>query len=865
MSHSTAPGNGSPVWRIERFELIFYNARHRRWQYFIEDPGQSATAGARSPSEASVHRQQMPRLLSTLRRVISDAVSTEASIQIPPLGHSPTIVIKQPDFKDWSHRKNAYLDYLLYTATSEGLDDDVMMALSTLTAKLKSGESVIPVEGHVAHALLSLLPIKEEWDTWGCFVRARQGNETSGLPPTQPGTRWFQPFYLAELTYNKNSTNPHATSVRLLGEEVTLQAGCRDLSRPSDMEFVVQRDFYDYCHRPDAGTKHDDDELFLYRCYGHFVDTLIKALLTPASTGGDTAAESRRIFVIAYPVQVAGRLHFFQVALTTADRTVSLKTLSETWVRINAAFWVPECVSMLESALERVSLSAFQLAVEEQLRRYSLEQLKKSDRLLKTAVASQIFHVLPIRSLRVGEDQWRYTTYYGRTLPSPINAILGRRWELSSGSLKPYDTDVEFEIPSQGISGRLAAFGDHRLHGTVMKGHAVHVIEQQLAYFSKNLKNRIDEEESDRHRAESILRRHIDALSTDALGEVADGKRDILDTTINVGSLDVPEPFRCPPTFFAERATLVRRYLAQVHPDLDEDARFAEYQQMASPRPPELATRLLDSSLVKIATHDVERIDQYFTGTIDEARAAVSAGGFLRRTYDSLYQALSECGAAADAKELNEAWVEFASIVSGKTTLESLKNAASESKIATLKNTTWGPSILRLGVQWQRIQRLPWTWLSAWLDTYKASAAGPRRSLTGPPDVCNSEAVVSGTLPKPHAGSKRVQLKNVGLWLPYNIISRPTFEDGSHVLDAWFTEKCDRWAQLALVYPATNETPQRVAIAHRVGTENSWEWIDASSRLWAVFLSPVKTDKPRSPCSLTSESLVVILRTWVAP
>jgi hypothetical protein len=876
VSDAQMPAPDLPTWRIERFELIYCNPRHRRWQYFIEDPVDTAIAGGDSSPTTAVHRRQIPRLLNTLRRVITDAAASEASIDIPALDRSTNVVLEQPAFDGWSERKNAYLDYLLHTANSEGLDLEVMKGLKTLVGELKLGGSQLSIKPRVAHALLSLLPIKEEWDTWGCFTRARQGNSTSGLPPTQPGTSWFQPFYLAEFTYKKSSLNANAISVRLLGEEVTLEAGCRDLSRPSEIAFVEPRDFYEYCHRPDAGATSADDELFLYRCYGHFVDALIKALLTPPSA--NRGSETRRIFLIAYPVQVAGRLHFVQIALTTADTTVTVKSLSETWARIHRTFWVPEYVSVLESTLERISLSAFQLAIDEHLRDYSIEQLRSYDP-LKTALASAIFHVLPLRSLRVGSDQWRYAKYDGRTLPSPINAVLGRRWECSSGTLKSYATDVDFAIPSQNISGRLAAFGDHRLHGTVMKDYAVDIIERQIESFTKSMKDRIDEEERDRHLAESILRRHIETLSVDTLNEIADGKREILDSAIDVSALHVGEPFRCPPTFRAGRANLVRRYLTQFHPEFDDVRQFSEYQQMASPRPPELATRLLDSSLVKIATHAVGNVSEYFTGSLDAAKKEIASDGFLGRTAAALTSALRECSDCTGAGALEAAWSEFIEKVTALTELDDLKGAGLKSVnkdadwlITTLRNQLWGPRItVYQDPQWQRVQHIPVTWLDKWFGRYRESAMGHRKALTEAPCICNSETVVAGVLPKPNTGTTTVNLKDRGLWLPYVVENSSMFESGSHLLNTWFESNCDRWAQLGLVYPSGN-TGQRVVIARRSGGVNSWQALDDRSPLRSVFRAPVKAkpdnaDKEASretPCAHPNESLVVVVRTWVA-
>src|ERR1700747_989009 len=62
-----------PLWRIDRFELIFYNGRHNRWQYFAEDPllrQDYATDRRNLQSEESLHRREIRSLLRTVRDVI---------------------------------------------------------------------------------------------------------------------------------------------------------------------------------------------------------------------------------------------------------------------------------------------------------------------------------------------------------------------------------------------------------------------------------------------------------------------------------------------------------------------------------------------------------------------------------------------------------------------------------------------------------------------------------------------------------------------------------------------------------------------------------------------------------------------------
>ena len=64
------------VWRIDRFDLIFYNARHKRWQFFAEDPTATATASGLRIREEGLHRFQIRSLLGTFRNAVRSVWSS---------------------------------------------------------------------------------------------------------------------------------------------------------------------------------------------------------------------------------------------------------------------------------------------------------------------------------------------------------------------------------------------------------------------------------------------------------------------------------------------------------------------------------------------------------------------------------------------------------------------------------------------------------------------------------------------------------------------------------------------------------------------------------------------------------------------
>src|SRR5437762_2634820 len=121
-------------WRIGRFDLIFYNARHKRWQFFAEDPVLTDLR-PRTPGEG-LHRYQIRSLLATFRNAVQSAVSSAKqnvfAIRSYDRSSSEEIALQPPDFPEWHDDfpewhdayKATYLDYLISTAWHDGVPDE---------------------------------------------------------------------------------------------------------------------------------------------------------------------------------------------------------------------------------------------------------------------------------------------------------------------------------------------------------------------------------------------------------------------------------------------------------------------------------------------------------------------------------------------------------------------------------------------------------------------------------------------------------------------------------------------------------------------------------------------------------------------
>lgn len=476
MSPSTTLGNSAPVWRIERFELVYYDPRYCRWQYFAEDP--LGTSTGHIPGEGP-HRRQIRRFLNTIHDTVDAVLRRHGSLPFATrqreAASDSTIVIEQPTFEGWERNWDHYLATLCDAADDEGLPAEILGDLARLRQELSAATSggSCSVSRATALALLSLLPILPDWDTWGAFVNARglQTHSTAApraFPPVRNGDSWFQ-LAVAEFTYGPAALNP---SSEIVGKTVTLEACCLDLSRQSaNLIDVPKDDFYAYCQRPRTS-----EELYVYRCYSHFVDDLIQKL--SSSNGTPIAEDASRYFVISYPVIVSKRLHFFQIAVTTADVTPSVQQLAADWTALHREVWRPGCISHFEQDLARISLSAFQFAAAGTLERDVASVADPSVR--HHVLAQHVPWVLELESVVIGDTRWSYVPHERHAMP------LGHRWaaqrRVPDGTPSGHGSPLEVEVPRHGIVIVPKSHSRSFRREVLLRHGALQVVEQQVDY-----------------------------------------------------------------------------------------------------------------------------------------------------------------------------------------------------------------------------------------------------------------------------------------------------------------------------------------------------------------------------------------------
>jgi hypothetical protein len=418
-------------WQIERIELVFYNARHRRWQYFVEDPHSNTDIAA---DGESLHRRQIRNLLRTIHGILEGLLGQSGgsiSIRRPEAALSDTVHIEQPanvQREYWA----LYLDYLSATAWSEGLSQMDMDQLGEFTLSYQPGyEPKTEVQRNVALNILSLLPILDSWDTWGCLLRTHKSRETAGFPgfPPKDLEDLRHICYLFDLDYtpSQDCDVDLRASENILGDRIAIQGAVCGW-KGSVLTFAEAKnraDFFapGYCTPPRKDTDPTRDEEPLYRCYGQLIDPILKHLY------GRTLS---RQFVIAFPVLAGGKTHFLQLAFSSLLGRPSLNDLWNSWRSFHNSIWTSEMRFFLREQLLRIQVLAFQTEMRKVLTDKFMATNSFADRDFKDAFyeaqCSALYHLFPVVSMKSGKKSYGYYPYYYYKYPGGLEIPVGFQW-----------------------------------------------------------------------------------------------------------------------------------------------------------------------------------------------------------------------------------------------------------------------------------------------------------------------------------------------------------------------------------------------------------------------------------------------------
>lgn len=624
-----------PLWRIDRFELIFYNSRHRCWQYFAENPTAPIDTKGRNKPKESLHRREIRSLLSTIRDTFNVFTSKSPIFTLKRFqkseDHFEINLVPPPSSTVPSGVWETYLKYLKHTADRERVPPEHLQNLKWWIAHPAEKQSFSHDE---ALTILSLLPIIEDWDTWGCFLRARNRtlNEKEESFPPASASDWSEPFSIVELVYSDHdsySCPDNCSQKGLLSKHTEIEGLCQDLGDPAGQTHHVARDdFFDrkYCKLP-AG-----EEKFLYQCYAHLIDPIFAAPVEQSD---------RRQFVIAYPISIGGRLHFLQIIVSAEVRSdVSVCSLWIDWQSIHRALWTTETRAFLQDELLRILTSAFQNEAYYHLS--TPGSTVDGAQHLPLSVLRHIYHLLPVEAGVYETHFYSYHDYRWPETPSSTlqsSLYVGSDWRCAPGGTPGKSGDSLLEVPTPyGLT--LFVPKDpkgHQVWQLTGQHRAVQVVEQQMQYL-ENLRSALHDErrrkEHDLQNCAMVNYGHLRGMGSTMQDSIRKAKGRLSDEVLNTAVIgpvaEVGDDFLPPSYRDEEKKVSFGRYLEQAYPEQSPEQILMIVQSLIRPSLLLLLSEYFETGLAKLKTHNISELT-VLSGSRQDAMPETA------RLYETIY------------------------------------------------------------------------------------------------------------------------------------------------------------------------------------------------------------------------------------
>lgn len=608
----SASDTGS-VWLIDRFDLIFYNGRHRRWQFFAEDPAVIKVAPL-GPGEG-LHRYQIRDLLATFRQIVLSLVSSgKGKFKIRPRppqpgdDAKPSIELAAPTSESWwNNYWSTYLDYLIATAWHDGVIDEHR---TTLHCWFKNPQTKI--SRREALTFLSLLPIFEDWDTWGCMVRARRADHKrprDAFPPLA-AQGWSAPLSVVELDYNGKVAGPSAT---VLAKPVDIEALCLNVDSPTPrLSHSARGDFFDprYCLEPQA------THLLPYRFYAALVDQIMKKL---------APGNPDKQFVIAYPLSVSGRLHFLQIALSPqGDQNADVRLLWQHWTEIHRQIWTPPLRAFLREEMQRIVASAFRheahSRLDEGIRKGEIAHGDRSR--IAIAYNAQLFkcmyHLFPAVSASIPNPATSKSVIYGYEPYSwkkdSLTIEVGSNWSDALKAVPNSKRRRRLTLDVDGASIVVDGHHSNRLEKIAAKHQVRHALAEQKEFLRRLHEGAEDiwkDAEDNRRKCKCIVLMWSQSKNWKTL-KPAD-----LNDEPHVEADNMPtgrEPF---PGRYQPRS--IKRYAAQMLNKDDDDKILEGLKSMMRPSLLLQISEYFETGAAKVVSHQTPAL--YFSEGLDQLRS----------------------------------------------------------------------------------------------------------------------------------------------------------------------------------------------------------------------------------------------------
>jgi hypothetical protein len=364
-------------WVIRRVELVFYDPLRLQWQLY---------QNSNEPSDVP-HRRYIKQLLDSAEDLFESASDrTKFDFKTrSSTGAAPTDVcfeanqlLKQKKVLDLCEKHPRVWEALinklesianqLELAKVEGkiieiseLVKEVVKFRDNPQSRPEHVLADVKLTQDAALELLSILPIRSHWDTYGLWSGFHPRYKNA-LPASSPSY-----LYATKILYkDPDNSEQSAKSYETLGYEVRIETFKTSLD--DNFKFPTgedEKDFFDYCWHPvgneEENPKERQGQLPLYQFYAFFNDTIIGQLSTSEGDEDDAS----EIFIITYPLRTLGRTHFLQVTISANPESGKhgLARLWFDWQKIHQRINWSEAQICFAEDIEQIDLTRFQTLV----------------------------------------------------------------------------------------------------------------------------------------------------------------------------------------------------------------------------------------------------------------------------------------------------------------------------------------------------------------------------------------------------------------------------------------------------------------------------------------------------------------------
>ena len=365
------------MWKIDRFELAYFDGKKNKWQLFGECP-ETETETKHTNDIYSYHRTLVQELLSLIRTEFETVVTQkDYSSNFTMKGNSSVNTTIKLDSRELGNIKDTigpYSETILDILDEEGLADTSKKEIKEFLNKLSINTSTFTyfeypfTKANYIYDLISLLPIEKDWDVMGIpYV-------------SSPAYKIDEEVLFFKINYKCDSNGNYEKSNAILGYPVGLELII-------GKKYYEYNDFFDYCCH---GIENDLSKVKQYKTYGCIVDSLQKAIY------GQEGGAASDCYIVSYPIFILNTLHYIHIYFSPCNEGSRLSTLQKDWLPVHNNLNWSSLRQTVKYLLEQVSVFTFQdrmLYIIRHPEKYNLNLL--DDKSIKDRFKDNIACILP--------------------------------------------------------------------------------------------------------------------------------------------------------------------------------------------------------------------------------------------------------------------------------------------------------------------------------------------------------------------------------------------------------------------------------------------------------------------------------------